>query len=316
MTRDSLDRRRPPRRPALVLMVGLAVVAGLALGIGIDIVRTGGLQAWLERDRPAATYAALGRVVAVDGRAVYLDCRGTGSPTLILETGFGGGADGWGTLLDGLAAITRTCAWDRPGIGRSAPRGLHSAGQTAEDLHAALEAAGELGPYVVVAHSLGGVYARLFAATSGSGGATGGPSRTVVALVMLDTYEPDLGMDTDPSLDADFRRQIRESLDDGAEIFRQGEGLDWPTTLTELATLSAPGTRPPTLLLYTDPYARYPDQDAVRQELKVAAWWRAIRALYPEGEVEIVANSSHFIQFDQPALVIERVRAMIERLRS
>jgi pimeloyl-ACP methyl ester carboxylesterase len=290
-----------------VLGIG-AVVVGLAVALGIDIARKGGLDAWLAPglvETPGPTYQAQGRTVTVDGRAVYLDCRGTGSPTVILETGFGGGADGWGTLFDALAGITRTCAWDRPGIGRSDARGLHSAGQAVEDLRAALAAAGERGPYVGVAHSLGGVYARLFAAETGE----------VLELVMLDTYEPDLGMDEDPTLDADFRQLIRDSLAQGAESFRQGEELDWPATLAELAARTAPGTGPPTLLLYSDPYSRYLDEDRAQQEIKVAAWWRAIRARYPEGEIEIVPNSGHFIQFDQPALVIERVRDIVVRLR-
>ena len=299
-----MSRRRPPR----LLLIGGAIVAGLVLGVGLDIARIGGVDAWLAGgdSHPGPTYDARGRTVAVDGRAVYLDCRGSGSPTIVLEAGYGGGADGWGTLIDGLAAVSRTCAWDRPGIGRSTPRGLHSAGQAVDDLRAALAAAGEHGPFVAVAHSLGGIYARLFAS---------GPGDPVAGLVMLDTYEPDLGMATDPALDPAFRREIQQSLDDGAAIFLAGEDLDWPATLAELASRSAPGTRPPTLLLYVDPHARYHDADATRLEGKIDAWWRAIRARYPEGEVEIVPNAGHFIHLDQPQLVIDRVRAMVLRFR-
>ena len=295
-------RNRPAAR---AIRLGGAVVLGLGIAIGIDIVRKGGVEAWLApglHETPGPTYEAQGRTVDVAGRAVYLDCRGAGSPTVILEAGFGGGADGWGSLLDGLAAVTRTCAWDRPGLGRSADRGLHTGGQAAADLRAALAVATERGPYVVVAHSLGGIYARLFAAT---------PGDPVVGIVMLDTYEPDLGMDKDPSLDPSFRDLIRASLDQGAATFREGENLDLPPTLPELEAADA--TLPHMLLLYTDPYGRYqpPEQDA-----KVAAWYRAIRARYPDAELEIVPGVSHFIHLDRPDLVIERVREMVLRVRA
>ncbi|HTK44234.1 MAG TPA: alpha/beta hydrolase [Patescibacteria group bacterium] len=287
------------------MLVVAAIVIGAALGLAIDIARDGGLAAWLTpglHENPGPTYAARGVSVAVDGRAVYLDCRGAGSPTVILEAGFGGGADGWGTLLDGLAAITRTCAWDRPGLGRSTPRGLHTGAEAVADLRSALAAAGERGPYVVVAHSLGGIYARLFAASAGD---------PVLGLVMLDTYEPDLGMDADPALDQAFRDEIRRSLDDAVGTFRRGEDLDLTATLPELQAADA--ALPRTLLLYTDPYGRYQEPD---QEAKVAAWYRAIRRRYPHAELEIVPGVSHFIHLDRPDLVIDRVRQMLLALES
>ena len=293
------------RAAARAIRLGGAVVVGLGIALAIDIVRKGGVEAWLAPGLNATalpTYEALGATVDVDGRAVYLDCRGAGSPTIILEAGFGGGADGWGSLLDGLAAVTRTCAWDRPGLGRSADRGLHTGGETANALRAALTAARERGPYVVVAHSLGGIYARLLAAT---------PGDPVVGIVMLDTYEPDLGMDVDPALDPAFRDEIRRSLDQGAATFRLGENLDLTGTLDELRAADA--ALPHMLLLYTDPYGRYHAPD---QEAKVAAWYRAIRARYPDAELEIVPGVSHFIHFDRPDLVIDRVREMVLRARA
>jgi pimeloyl-ACP methyl ester carboxylesterase len=295
-------RRRLLRRGLLVIA---ALVIGAALGLALDIARDGGLAAWLTpglHEAPGPTYVASGVSVDVDGRTVYIDCRGAGSPTVILEAGFGGGADAWGTLLDGLAAVTRTCAWDRPGLGRSTSRGLHTGAEAVADLRSALAAANERGPYVVVAHSLGGIYARLFAATAGD---------PVVGLVMLDTYEPDLGMDADPALDQAFRAEIRRSLDDAVSTFRQGEGLDLTATLPELQAADA--ALPKTLLLYTDPYGRYQQPD---QEAKVAAWYRAIRARYPHAELEIVPGVSHFIHFDRPDLVIDRVRQMLLGLRA
>jgi pimeloyl-ACP methyl ester carboxylesterase len=298
------------RRISRLRFILVALVVGLMLGLLIDVVRTGGPTAWLakltgSRQVAGPTYVRLGTTVDVDGRAVYLDCRGSGGPTVILESGLGGGADGWGDLLDGLAAFTRVCASERPGYGQSEAIGRHSAMTTAQRLHAALRTHGERGPYVVVAHSFGGVYARLFAAADRA---------AVHSLVMLDTYEPDLGMDSDPALDDATRAMIRENLDAGGQTFESVEDLDWPATMAELARIDPASLD--ALLLYTDPAGRYLDHDPSIREALIAAWYRAIAARYPNGVLEIVPGAGHFIHLDRPDLVIDRVREVVVGLRS
>lgn len=294
-----MTRRRVPRAVLLVL----AVATGLGIGVGMDILRDGGLQAWLAPPDPGSTFRRLGRTVEVDGRDVYIDCRGAGTPTVILEAGLGGGAEGWGVIYDRLAELTRTCAWDRPGFGLSTDRGVHTGLDTARDLLGALGAAGEQGPYIVVAHSFGGVYARLFAAAA---------PEDVSALVMLDTYDPDLGIEDDPTMDQAFRDAVRRALDETAASIEATEHLDWPATLLELHEAGAP--KASMLVLSTDPNRRYQDPDPARQERMVAAWRRAITALYPRAEIEIVATS-HFVHLDDPGLVFDRVRTIVSRLR-
>lgn len=303
----SAERQRRNVRPLLLL--AWAVVIGLTIALAIDIVRVGGPAAWVtQRFGPdpisGPAYERLGTMVDVDGRGVYLDCRGNGSPTVILESGLGSGADGWGELFDGIAAFTRVCASDRPGLGQSEGIGRHSAMTTSERLHAALEAYGERGPYVVVAHSFGGVYARLFAAADPG---------VVESLVMLDTYEPDLGMDADPALSDATRAFIRQNLDEGGRTFEAVEGLDWAATLAELARADPASLD--VLLLYTDPVGRYLDPDPATREAMIAAWYRAIATRYPSGELEIVPTG-HFVHLDRPDLVSDRVREIVDHIRS
>ena len=75
---------------------------------------------------PAEESAASGDfsgLVDIGGRELYLECRGSGSPTVILISGYRNDADIWsvesapGTtmVLPGVAAFTRVCAYDRPG---------------------------------------------------------------------------------------------------------------------------------------------------------------------------------------------------------
>jgi pimeloyl-ACP methyl ester carboxylesterase len=298
-----------------------AVVTGIALGVAIDIVRVGGLDAWLAARAPSSIpgydvppYDARGRLIDVEGRSVYLDCRGSGSPTVVLEAGFGSGAGSWGYILDGVAAVTRVCAWDRPGIGGSSPRGLHSAGETAVDLRTALKGAGEAGPFIVVAHSLGGVYARLFAAVGPPGAGATTERDKVLAFVMLDTYEPDLGMDSDPVLSPEVRAFIRQNLDATGAMLQEGEDIDWAATISQLEVLGP--TRLPATLLMVEPKQHLTHSDPAVVTAMVEAWYRAIAARYPNGQLEIVPNTGHLIHLERPSLVLDRIRRVIADQRA
>lgn len=290
-------------------MLLAAVLAGVLLAAAVDVLRVGGLETWLARRGVAWPYDARGVTVPVDGRGVYIDCRGAGSPTVILEAGYGSNAGSWGSTLDGIAGFTRVCAWDRPGLGRSAARGLHSAAEAAADLRAALLAVGESGPYLVVAHSLGGVYARILADGPIVDGAPDPERDGVFRLVMLDTFEPDLGLDLDPALPADVRAGFARDIASTGAMIQDGEQLDWAATLDELRTVGQ--IEQPGLLLMVDPWLRFSDPDPARKAAIVDAWYRGLAARYPHARVEIVPETGHMIHLERPSLVLERVRTIV-----
>jgi len=97
--------------------------------------------------------------------ALHLDVQGKGSPTVILESGFGGDSTLWTNLQPEVAKFARVVAYDRAGLGKSAastePR---TATQIVEELRAALQAANIEPPYVLVGQSSGGASMRVFAA--------------------------------------------------------------------------------------------------------------------------------------------------------
>ena len=119
------------------------------------------------------------------GREMYMECHGTGSPTVVLVSGTRGPFDDWTHVIDSggepkpsgsavfpkVGKFTRVCAYDRPGTTRfdgmlspSTPvRQPTSAQEGAADLHALLRAAKQKGPYLIVAHSWGGLIGRLYA---------------------------------------------------------------------------------------------------------------------------------------------------------
>jgi pimeloyl-ACP methyl ester carboxylesterase len=116
----------------------------------------------------------------IGGRKMYLECAGQGSPTVILIPGGGIAADLWDsplgeqpTVYPTIAETTRVCSYDRPGTTRARAEGGFSRSdpvpqpitpsRSVDELHALLKAADQHGPFVLAAHSYGGLVARLYA---------------------------------------------------------------------------------------------------------------------------------------------------------
>lgn len=135
--------------------IGLAVVA-----LFVVAAIFGSIYEFIARQRAHDNYPPPGQLVDIGGRKMHLDCRGTGSPTVILESGLDThGSLSWDKVQDELARVTRTCSYDRAGVMWSEPKaGPQDADGVAEDLHATLQAAGITDPLVMVCHSLGGPY--------------------------------------------------------------------------------------------------------------------------------------------------------------
>ena len=100
----------------------------------------------------------------IDHQGVEYIAEGSGSPTLVFETGMGPTIDTWDQILDSLSKHTRVYAYNRPGYGKSglknAPRNVK---QVAVQLHANLLANNIQPPYILVGHSAGGLYVNMFA---------------------------------------------------------------------------------------------------------------------------------------------------------
>jgi pimeloyl-ACP methyl ester carboxylesterase len=105
-----------------------------------------------------------GRLVDVGGYRMHLYCMGKGSPTVILDAANMGTVSNWAWVQPEIARVSRVCAYDRPDLGWSdlSPQPLDTR-QNAEALHTLLNNAGEPGPYILVGHSFGGLYTRMYA---------------------------------------------------------------------------------------------------------------------------------------------------------
>jgi len=128
----------------------LLLVATLLLGIVFEQI-----QEWRDFRR----FPPPGRIVDVDGRAMHLFCQGEGDgPTIVIEQGAGSPSIFWWPVQRALAKAARVCTYDRCGYLWSAALGKgRSITARVEDLRALLMNSGLPGPFVLVAHSYGGL---------------------------------------------------------------------------------------------------------------------------------------------------------------
>lgn len=165
-TRDFLKRSLI----RLSILVFVLAMAGM-------IYQTAGAEA------DQRTLPAPGDLIDVGGFKMHIHCMGEGSPTVILETLAGGTSSYWGWVQPEVAKLTRVCAYDRAGRGWSEPDPEPiTLARTVRNLHTLLANAGLEGPYVLVGHSIGGIYVRQFEAEYAD---------EVVGMVLVDAAHPD-----------------------------------------------------------------------------------------------------------------------------
>jgi pimeloyl-ACP methyl ester carboxylesterase len=146
---------------------------------------TGLAWQWNRSRLDIAATPAPGQFVDVGAHRLHLWCVGSGSPTVVFESGLGGGAFDWGYVQPSVARFRRACTYDRAGYGYSEPGPRpRTSRQIVSELFTLLDRAGIAGPVVLVGHSFGGYNVRLFAAEY--------PSK-VVGLVLVDASHEDQG---------------------------------------------------------------------------------------------------------------------------
>jgi pimeloyl-ACP methyl ester carboxylesterase len=221
----------------------------------------------------------------------------------VLEAGAGSGAGSWSPVFDDIAATTRTCAYDRAGLGASEAAGRRTTAEAALELRRLLETAGERPPFVIVGHSLGGAYGRVFA---------GAHRDVTAALVLLDSFDPDLQSDHVHPLLGPLREEYEANLDSLRRLVADWERLDWSASERQLREANLAGLRVAVLVA-----PRFePRLDEATNELIRTAWRTANESLSP-GHVtyEYASGSGHVIPVDRPDLVVALVRRVVDEVR-
>ncbi len=276
----------------------LAVPALLAASAMVSVrLATAALERW--------RYPPPGRLIDVDGYRLHLDCRGQGTPTVVLESGLGTTWVDWRLVEPAIAAFARVCQYERAGYGWSDPGPRpRTATRMAEELGRLLDRSGEPAPYLVIGHSFGALVARLFAARF--------PER-VAGLLLLDPAPPDPEPIPDPA-----PRRLGLGTGRLRSLWRG------PAGLPEELRGASPAVR--LRYLYGTPSRQH---DTVAAELaslgESAAQVRAAvepaglpqLTLAPAGSptppgrrVSVTPAGGHFLQLEDPGLVIDALRRL------
>jgi pimeloyl-ACP methyl ester carboxylesterase len=149
-------------------MGGLGLTLQLLLELlaaAILVPIAGGLYQWAGSARDTRLFPAPGRLVDVGGCRLHIDVRGEGSPVVVFEAGIAATSLSWSLIQPEIAKLTRTASYDRAWLGWSdATPKRRGIDQVVEELRTLLDGAGLVAPRILVAHSFGGLVARVYAA--------------------------------------------------------------------------------------------------------------------------------------------------------
>ena len=327
--------------------IGLGFCGLLVLGTGLG---TG--YEMLGRWQAARQYPPPGKLVDIGGRRMHIDCRGTGTPTVVFEAGLDwSGTLSWSKVHDSVASFTRACAYDRAGVMWSDPKsGGQDANAVADDLHATLKAAGITGPLVLTGHSIGGPYVVTY---------TGKYPAQVAGLVLVDASHPDqfarfatvTKVDLHPRsilpiakvasalswmgivrLAAGYAQPPNSPQDAAetmaafasksiAENIAEVEGYD--RSMAQAGAIRDLGNRPLVILsaLAPQPPETLKALGMTRQQgARFRQIWQALHAeeasWSTRGRQQSVPDAHHYIQYDRPDAVIAAVKQVVDMVRA
>lgn len=316
---------------------GLVLVCVLAAALAACGESTANLAS-VSTTRAQEDFAGL--VDVGGGRSIYAECRGEGSPTVVLVSGKGNGAADWEQVLDpadlahgtpgddvgagegkieysenavfpSVARFTRVCAYDRPdtrveGTDLSSPgEQPHPVDRDVADLRSLLAALDEPGPYVLVPHSYGGMIAALYERTYPDG---------VAGLVMVDAATEAVGDVVTPAKLAAWDETNRAT----SEQVR--EGLEVIDAFDKIRAAPSPPDVPTVILSADKPYRTdlLPPELAQSDTLLTFSDWLAAQARMAGvtgGEHITETDSGHNVYLYSPALVTDAIARVVDEVR-
>jgi pimeloyl-ACP methyl ester carboxylesterase len=250
------------------------------------------------------------RRVDVGGYKLYINCEGKvrrGDAVVVMDAGLGNSSESWLSIQPKVAEFARVCIYDRAGLGNSDPSiHIQTTTQIAVDLHNLLARAGVSGPLVLVGHSPGGINARLYASMY---------PKDVVGMVLVDSAHEEQFARMGALIPEDIKKQLPPS----ALELRSNEKIDFKENNERRARLAAWHADIPLIVLTAanaqpgaeGPLAYLaPKFEQIRQELQQDLVHRS-----PRGKQIIATRSGHFIQRDEPELVVNVIREVVDATR-
>jgi len=312
---------------------------GIILGGLLILLLSGFVYQTAVSSQDRKSYPAPGNLVDVNGHQMHLYCVGEGNPTVVLESGLGETMMNWSEVQKETAVFTRVCSYDRVGFGWSEPVDdpVLSA-QVADNLHTLLQNAGESAPYVMVGHSVGGIHVRNFALQY--------PNDVAGVILVDSSHDNQRAEDADEGKDplitlcraiAPFGIvRVLNLVEEGAAA-NPHLNLEQRNTLIALTNqshycrattnedtaadtdmsqphLKSLGDLPLSVLTATQTVNRLADQIPAELIAQINDLWTAnqleLVALSTNSSQVIATESAHYIQYDQPELVVEAIQQM------
>lgn len=252
-------------------------------------------------------------------RRLALTRAGSGTPTVVLETGLGAESDEWEPVFQAVSQMTAVCRYDRANRGQSDPAPIpRTLNDLAADLHALLVNAAIPRPVVLVGHSLGGLIVRLYAHQY---------PQDVAGLVLVDPMHEDqferIGphyhppSPGEPAWLTQFRRFWTTGWGDPGQ---NNEGVDFVASQAQARAIDSLGDLP-LLVLTAGAYLHDvpPGPAAQARAAQLQVLWqgmhRELAAQSSNARHMLVETSGHFVQRDQPEVIVDAIRQMLEMVR-
>jgi len=284
---------------------------------------SGATYQWLATRKELAATPPPGHLVDIGGHRLHLWCTGDGTPAVILDTGLGGSSADWGFVQPDVARFTRVCSYDRAGAGYSDPGpSPRTARRIASELAELLARSGIDGPVVLVGASIAGFDVRVFASDY--------PQRAA-GLVLVDASHEDQAHEVPwmarfiPLLSTtgvlrlfgvSFGQRL-ELLAPSVRQFAQATSFraagyqaaaDEIIHVRESASEVRSSRRKLTIPVLVITGGRGADED-----------WRELQrdqaSLSERGCLTIAQESGHVVAIDQPGVVVDAIRTVVEAAR-
>ena len=220
-----------------------------------------------------------------------------GKPTIIMDAGYGDSSKAWNSVIDDIAILSNVLIYDRAGLGKSetssSPR---TSREMVKELKELLIEAKINPPYILVGHSFGGVNMRMFATEY---------ENEVCGIVLVDSTPEDYRQRFLPTMPQDFQQAYNK------QFVLEGNYDEFMESLMQLKETRRK-LNTPLIVLSAGKKAHYSTES---QEL-----WnemqREILEISSEGELVIAENSAHYIQDDEPELVVRSVKKLIDLFKN
>lgn len=263
---------------------------------------------------------------------------GAGNPPVIFEAGFGSDMDAWKEVFEPVSQTATVFAYDRKGMGDShladnsettgevmtgildaVVPGAGTAVDVAsavgaeelpprngavivDELHRLLSSLNIPPPYVLVGHSLGGIYVELYARTYPG---------DIAGLVLVDPRRADFTARCKEAIKADscdLPGWLLHMLPDS--MVAEYRGFE-----TNTALMRAAGPLPHVPMVVITAYNGVDSFPPEQKELWLASHEELVQEV-PHAQHIVLMESGHFVQRDQPQVVIDAIRSVVRQSRT